>query len=119
MGQRADGYAANIGMTVSCETAVIEQVTELQRRSAELASWDGPHARREAFSAGQNAMLVRDAERYYRAMFEGGESSWNLRDTHMTDTLDRLLAFLGPRATLVGFSSSHDPAGMLLCDDWL
>lgn len=70
---------------------------------------------------GTEAMLVRDAERYYRAMFEGGVSSWNLRDMHMTDTLDRLLAFLGPRARLVGFSSSHDPARMLmlLCDDWL
>ncbi|WP_130423841.1 erythromycin esterase family protein [Edaphobacter modestus] len=106
-------------MTASCETAVIEQVTKLQRRSAELESWDGPHARREAFSAEQNAMLVRDAERYYRAMLEGGESSWNRRDTHMTDILDRLLAFFGPRATIVGVSSSHDPAGMLLCDDWL
>jgi erythromycin esterase-like protein len=98
---QAYGYAANFGMTESCEAAVIEQLSELQRKAGELASWDGPNARREAFSAELNALLVRDAERYYRTMFDRDESSWNLRDTHMADTLDRLLQFLGPQAKVV------------------
>lgn len=95
------GYAANFGMTESCETAVLEQLKELQRKAGEIASWDGPGARREALAAEQNALLVQDAERYYRAMFERDESSWNLRDTHMADTLDRLLEFLGPKTKVV------------------
>jgi len=105
---QAYGYAANFGMTESCEAAVIAQLTELQRKAGEVASWDGPAARREAFSAELNALLVRDAERYYRTMFDRGESSWNLRDTHMADTLDRLLEFLGPQAKVVVWAhNSH------------
>src|SRR6185437_13341561 len=42
----------------------------------------------------QNARLVRNAERYYRAMFGSRVSSWNLRDQHMADTLSALEAFL-------------------------
>lgn len=44
--------------------------------------------RREAgrVLAKQNAVLVRNAERYYRAMFGARARSWNLRDTHMVDT---------------------------------
>jgi erythromycin esterase-like protein len=48
----------------------------------------------ELFFAEQNARLVVNAEQYYRTMFEGRISSWNLRDTHMADTLDALAAHL-------------------------
>ena len=53
---------------------------------------DGP----DRFSAWQNAEVVAGAERYYRAMVAGGPESWNVRDTHMADTLDRLLDRYGP-----------------------
>ena len=56
------------------------------------------------FFAEQNARLVKDAEQYYREMFRGRESSWNLRDRHMADTLEHLTAFLtlqGPRPKVV------------------
>jgi len=49
---------------------------------------------RECFVAEQNAHVVRNAERYYRAMFRGGAKSWNLRDQHMMSTLDALLAHI-------------------------
>jgi erythromycin esterase-like protein len=105
---QAYGYAANFGLTESCESAVIEQLLDLQRKNSETATWHAPHDRSEAFSAEQNALLVRDAERYYRMMFERDESSWNLRDTHMADTLDALLHFLGPRARVVVWAhNSH------------
>lgn len=48
------------------------------------------------FSAEQNAMVTVNAEKYYRAMIAGGPHSWNVRDRHMADTLDRLLTFHGP-----------------------
>jgi protein-L-isoaspartate(D-aspartate) O-methyltransferase len=53
------------------------------------------------FDAIQNARVVADAERYYRIMYYGGPESWNLRDQHMFDTLEALLAFHGPEARAV------------------
>ncbi|KFZ30418.1 protein-L-isoaspartate O-methyltransferase [Pseudidiomarina salinarum] len=54
--------------------------------------------REEAFSAEQNANVSNNAERYYRIMATGGESTWNLRDRHMMDTLKRLMDFHGKDA---------------------
>jgi protein-L-isoaspartate(D-aspartate) O-methyltransferase len=49
----------------------------------------------------QNARVVTDAERYYRAMYYGSRESWNLRDQHMFETLQLLLAFRGPETKAV------------------
>jgi erythromycin esterase-like protein len=87
-------YAAAYGAAESCEPAVVEQLIELRRRSAELANRDGRVARDEFFYAEQNARLVKNAEEYYRSMFRGRVSSWNMRDRHMAETLDALVAHL-------------------------
>ncbi|MGK5554198.1 erythromycin esterase family protein [Actinomadura kijaniata] len=71
-----------------CEDEVLELLTRL-RRPAEGA---------EDLNARQNAEVAAGAERYYRAMIGGGPESWNVRDVHMADTLDRLLDFHGPGA---------------------
>jgi erythromycin esterase-like protein len=91
---QAYGYAANFGITESCERDVIEQLIELRRRAADYASRDGRVAQDEFFFAEQNARLVLNAERYYRSMFRGRVESWNLRDRHMAETLDALVAHL-------------------------
>jgi len=91
---QAYGYAANFGITESCESDVIEQLVELRRRAADYASRDGRVAQDEFFFAEQNARLVLNAERYYRAMFRGRVESWNLRDRHMAETLDALVTHL-------------------------
>jgi erythromycin esterase-like protein len=85
------GYAASTGLSSSCENDVIAQLLELRRRAADYANRDGRIAADEYFFAEQNARLVRNAEEYYRAMFGGRVLSWNLRDTHMMETLDALL----------------------------
>ncbi len=54
-----------------------------------------------AFDAEQNALVVRNAERYYRTMVRGGGESWNVRDRHMAETLDRLLDRHGPAAKAI------------------
>ena len=60
------------------------------------------------FDASQNAHLVADAERYYRSMYWGRHESWNLRDQHMFDTLDRILAIRGPASKAVVWAhNSH------------
>jgi erythromycin esterase-like protein len=91
---QAYGYAANFGITESCERDVIEQLIELRRQAADYASRDGRVAQDEYFFAEQNARLVLNAERYYRSMFRGRVESWNLRDQHMAETLDALLTHL-------------------------
>ncbi|HEY3132426.1 MAG TPA: erythromycin esterase family protein [Acidobacteriota bacterium] len=89
---QAYSYAAGYGLTESCENEVVEQLVELQRAAGEYAKRDGQVAADEFFYAEQNARLVKNAEEYYRAMFRGHVSSWNLRDRHMAETLDALLS---------------------------
>ncbi|HUF27019.1 MAG TPA: erythromycin esterase family protein [Gemmatimonadaceae bacterium] len=89
------GYAAAFGLSASCEQAVVDQLIDLRRSAAEYARRDGRIAPDALFFAEQNARLVRNAERYYRAMFGDRVTSWNLRDTHMVETLEALLVQLG------------------------
>jgi erythromycin esterase-like protein len=91
---QAYGYAASFGLSNSCEREVIEQLSEMQRRASELAKRDGRVSADEFFYAEQNARLVKNAEHYYRTMFQGRVSSWNLRDRHMAETLHALVAHL-------------------------
>ncbi len=90
----AYGYAASFGLSEPCEKQVVNQLLELQRRTGEYANRDGQVAEDEFFHAEQNARLVKNAEEYYRSMFRGRVSSWNIRDRHMAETLDRLVTHL-------------------------
>ncbi len=91
---QAYGYAATLGLSPSCETAVLKQLMDLQQAADVYARRDGRVARDALFFAEQNARLVRNAERYYRAMFLAPALSWNVRDRHMTETLEQLASFL-------------------------
>ncbi|MHB1225130.1 MAG: erythromycin esterase family protein [Gemmatimonadaceae bacterium] len=89
------GYSATYGLTASCEEQVVAQLVELRRAAGEYARRDGRVAPDDLFFAEQNARVVANAERYYRAMFGSRVSSWNLRDRHMTEMLEALVGFLG------------------------
>ncbi len=95
------GYAATFGLTESCEENAVAQLVELRRRAGELAGRDGEIPEDEQFFAEQNALVVANAEEYYRTMFSGRVSSWNLRDRHMAETADALLRHFGPEARMV------------------
>src|SRR5438552_14302170 len=73
------GYAATAGIIESCEDEVVDQLVEIQKKATEFLSRDGQRAADELFFAEQNARLVKNAEQYYRSMFRGRASSWNLR----------------------------------------
>lgn len=81
-----------------CEPQVLSLLTELRRRAARAAGGDGSS---EEFAARQNAEVLAGAESYYRAMVDSGPQSWNIRDHHMADTLDRLMDHHGPDAKAV------------------
>ncbi|MDE2335790.1 MAG: erythromycin esterase family protein [Alphaproteobacteria bacterium] len=109
---QAYGYATEMGMIDSCEREIIAQIEELRRKSWAYLRQNGGAAEEEYFSATQNALLVRAAEQYYRALFRGRPDSWNLRDKHMFTTLEQLTAHRGKQLnrkskTVVWAHNSH------------
>ena len=92
------------GQYEQCEEAVIAQLRELLEKQLDYTHADGT----QFLDAAQNARLIAAAERYYRVMYYGSAQSWNLRDTHMFDTLINLLDAQGPDAkALVWAHNSH------------
>lgn len=87
----AYGRAVLAGRYASSENAVVAMLQDLLAKRLDYALSDG----NRFFDAAQNARLIADAERYYRAMYYGSAVSWNLRDRHMFETLLSLLAFYG------------------------
>ena len=100
----AYGQAVLVGSYRSSEPAVVAMLRDMLERRVEYARNDGDRF----FDAAQNARVVANAERYYRAMYYSSTASWNLRDQHMFDTLQSLLAFYGPAAKgIVWEHNSH------------
>ena len=91
---QAYGYAASFDLSQSCEDEAVRQLIDMQRRGMEYLSLTGAE---DLFDAEQNARQVKNAEEYYRSMFRGRQSSWNLRDTHMVETVDSLVSYLHRR----------------------
>jgi erythromycin esterase-like protein len=108
---QAYGYAAGFDLERSCQKEVVHQLVELRQQASVYANRDGRVAEDEYFYAEQNARLIRNAEEYYRQMFEGRVSTWNLRDGHMVDTIEALVRYLdqhvGPTKVAVWAHNSH------------
>ena len=79
-----DYARATTWVPASCHEEVVRLLAELRGQDTDAS-----------FDAEQNALVAKNAEAYYRAMVRSGAESWNLRDGHMMDTLDRLLARRG------------------------
>jgi len=93
----SEGYAL-------CEGPVLGILRDMVRHALDYAEHDGERF----FDAAQNARVVADAERYYRVMYYGSHESWNLRDRHMFETLDHILALRGPTSKAVVWAhNSH------------
>lgn len=104
------GHAVAVDYAAPCEEEVVQQLLDLRARQADLLARDGWLAQDEFFVAEQNARLVLDAERYYRHMYRGTVSTWNLRDTHMDESLQALVAHLSmrrPAKVVVWAHNSH------------
>jgi erythromycin esterase-like protein len=93
----SEGYAR-------CEAQVLAMLRDLQANRMRYSYNDGM----EWLDAAANARLVANAEAYYRAMYHGSAESWNLRDTHMFETLCQLLDARGPDSKAVVWAhNSH------------
>ena len=88
----------------SCEQEVVAMLNAMMDKRLEYAAQDG----RRFLDAVSNARLVKNAEQYYRVMYQGSVQSWNLRDTHMFDSLKHLLDFHGKNSkAIVWAHNSH------------
>jgi erythromycin esterase-like protein len=105
---QAYGYVASFDISRSCEDEAVNQLVEMELRAMEYLSRTGGD---DFFDAEQNARLVKNAEEYYRSMFRGRQSSWNLRDTHMVETVDALVSHFQrrgrPRKIAIWAHNSH------------
>jgi protein-L-isoaspartate(D-aspartate) O-methyltransferase len=98
------GRAAVSGRLKDCEEEVVRTLSELLENRVKYAMED----RDDVFDAERNATVVKEAERYYRIMYQGNSSSWNLRDQHMFDTLEAVIDHRGPDARVVVWAhNSH------------
>lgn len=84
----------------SCETEVLDLLFHMQRNAGAGSSvYDGDSEAH--FNAEQNAYVALNAEHYYRTMIQGNAKSWNIRDHHMVDTLNRLVAHYGDATKVI------------------
>lgn len=99
------GYGAAVrGRFGGCADEVTRMLTDLLAHRLEYERRDGDRY----FDATRNAAVIEGAERYYRAMYYGPHSSWNLRDKHMFETLEALLERAGPDGKAVVWAhNSH------------
>jgi len=79
-----------------CEREVVHLLKEIRQK---LPTYNSDYE--NVFNAEQNALVAVNAERYYRAMIQGGPHSWNIRDRHMADTMERLLDFHGENSKVI------------------
>jgi erythromycin esterase len=84
------------GLSDSCEEEVENLLATIRRR---MPLYDSDHE--AAFSTEQNALIAVNAERYYHVMMRGGEASWNIRDMHMSETINRLMDFHGKDSKII------------------
>jgi len=100
----AYGHAALTGRYRHCEEDVTAMLVDLLHKRQDYAPFDGDRI----FNAEQNAALITSAEQYYRVMYYGSRASWNLRDSHMFSTLQRILRHRGAASKAVVWAhNSH------------
>lgn len=95
----AQEYArATALVPTSCQAEAVAALVALRSKAAEYKEEGDLEA---YFAAEQNALIAKNAELYYRTMVRGGPTSWNVRDHHMMETLDRLMQHHGPYAKAI------------------
>ncbi|MEX2141728.1 MAG: erythromycin esterase family protein [Pirellulales bacterium] len=103
-GEDVQQYArATMWVPETCEDEVVGLLRELRQSGLgyDPPQRAGSDGRESYFNAEQNALVAKNAERYYRTMVRGGASSWNVRDGHMVETLERLMRRHGPGAKAI------------------
>jgi erythromycin esterase-like protein len=93
--EQAYGLAASRGNS-SCRNELTKLLEAIRSRAKQL-----PAGHEGVFNAEQNVLVALNAENYYRNMYASDEKSWNIRDEHMTQTINRLMAHQGSGAKII------------------
>jgi erythromycin esterase-like protein len=106
------GYFAALNINESCKAAALHQLAALRKLAFDNINKYGLLEQDELFYAEQNARVVKNAEHYYRSLFEGSdEHSWNVRDRHMMETVEALIQhrtdYYGSAKTIIWAHNSH------------
>ena len=88
------GYDVSTNVKKSCEAVMTEQFQEMEKRFNDWLGGEKRERNDDLFSAYQNARVVKNAEAYYRLSYKRSFSTWNLRDSHMADTIQALARYL-------------------------
>lgn len=88
--------AAQYDWSDSCRDVLVSMLAHIRRNAP---GYD--HDLEAALNAEQNAHIAVNAEEYYRKMTSFDGNTWNLRDTHMMETLSRLRKFYGAGAKAI------------------
>lgn len=104
---QACGHDSGLGLDKGCIDQVVVQLVDLLRGNADLAVREGLVAPEDYLIAEQNARLLKNAEHYYRIMFEGGAALWNARERHMEESLDWLTRMRPNAKVVVWAHNSH------------
>ncbi|KAI9143444.1 hypothetical protein BKA69DRAFT_1061936 [Paraphysoderma sedebokerense] len=109
-------FSVRYGLAKTCEKEVVSVLRDLLRKRndylmKQFDAFPGPKEEPQ-FVAEVNALVVKDAEKYYRSMIAEDEVSWNIRDTHFLSTLERVVSYLSkmknsPAKVVVWAHNSH------------
>lgn len=104
-GMEGADYAEKLRMVPeSCEDQVVEVLSEIRRNQFEYEQF----GEEKFFDIEQNALVAKNAEKYYRSLVRGDKNSWNVRDKHMFETLEKLMEQYGASArSVVWAHNSH------------
>ncbi|MCO6431511.1 MAG: erythromycin esterase family protein [Deltaproteobacteria bacterium] len=94
---QAYGYAAYLGIAKDCEREAIQQLIDLRNKAAQYVQDHGLVQYDAQFDAERNAVVIKRAEAYYKAMFGDPHNTWNLRDSHMFETIQAIMSHLSDR----------------------
>ncbi|APC92057.1 MULTISPECIES: erythromycin esterase family protein [Francisella] len=107
------GYAVEKKLKKSCSADVTTQLIEAYYLAYQKLNIENDlDSKEQQFYMTQNARVVKNAENYYRAMFEANQNTWNIRDQHMADTLQNIMSHLEtltnkPAKVIVWAHNSH------------
>jgi erythromycin esterase-like protein len=95
--EEGHNYAKAVyNMSASCTDEVVKLLKEVKRRSPQYN-----HEPEASLNAEMNAQVIANAEKYYRSMVSFRDESWNIRDSHMAETLNALMKFHGPNTKAI------------------
>lgn len=90
------GYSIFSRLSKSCHNDALQELKNLEKLEWQLLQ-EKKATHDETFYLVQNARVVKNSEGYYRSLFLDEVNNWNLRDSHMMETLEEIINYYHTR----------------------